>query len=674
MTLTRKRYSIRQQVTFLTLIPMLVMTVSLEAFFLHTRFSDLDNGLLERGKLIARQLASSSEYGVFSNNRPFLQNIANAVLQEPDVRGIVILNASSEPMIAAGGLSGSFANASVEAGDFKNQPQFNRIREVKNSVNLLATIRHNHDGLWIYQPIIPVQVVLNELEANELDVRPAVLHVGAAIVEMSNARVLKIKNQMLIYTTLATLLFFSCALYLIRLAGRCITNPIRKLSEAIQTIGKGNLETRVSVFTRITELSTLERGINDMAEQLLQERAFLQRRVAEATSELREKKEDAERANHNKSRFLAAASHDMRQPIHALGLYLAELRRKISGEEPQQLIGQVEHSVDAVSTLINALLDISKLDAGVVVPQKQVCDLSALLERIMADFQMLARLKNIRLLVRPCHGYVISDHVLLERILINLLSNALRYTPPGGIVLIACRKRGDQLRIEVRDNGIGISKADHANIFREFFQLDHHQLDTQKGTGLGLAIVDRLVKLLGHRIELRSAPGQGSLFALELAAAPEPAVYPVAGGVTALSASGQHSDSSPLAGKRLLIVDDDALVLDSTTTLLASWGYEVSAASSLEAVQSLLGEGAVWDLLISDYRLGDDATGLDVIASVRQHLGKLTPCILISGDPRPAVLKLADAAGYPLLHKPVKPAKLRSLVQYLLKETGPHQL
>lgn len=662
MSPTKNKYSIRQQVFFLTFIPMLVMTISLEAFFLHTRFTELDNGLLERGRLIAHQLATSSEYGVFSNNTPFLHNIAQGVLQQPDVRGVVILNAASEPVIAVGGLFDAYANANVEASDFIRQGLLNRFREVSSPGDTLTTIRHNREGVWIFQPIFPAQVVLNDLDA-----RTPVRHVGAAIVEMSNARVLQIKNQTLIYTLLVTLLFFSAALYLIHLAGRRITNPIRTLSEAIQAIGEGNLETRVSVFTHIRELNTLTRGINNMAEQLLQDRMLLQRRIDEATSELREKKEGAERANHDKSSFLAAASHDMRQPIHALGLYLAELRRKISGAEQQLLIGQVEHSVDAISALINSLLDISKLDAGVIVPQRQVCDLSALLERLMADFKVLAHSRNIRMVVRPFYGYAISDPVLLERILMNLLNNALRHTPSGGTVLIACRKRGNQLRIEVRDNGIGIAQADQAHIFREFYQLAQPQPDTQNGAGLGLAIVDRLVKLLGHRIVLRSAPGKGSSFALELSAVPRPVAQAAIPDFSVLSEP--RSELVPLAGKKLLVVVDDERVLDGTAKLLSSWGCVVSVAASLDVVQNLLAEGGVWDFLICDYHLDDDVTGIDVIATVRQHIGRPIPCMLVSGDTSPDIVKLADAAGYALLHKPIKPAKLRSLMQYLLKKS-----
>lgn len=218
-----------------------------------------------------------------------------------------------------------------------------------------------------------------------------------------------------------------------------------------------------------------------MIEQRRIERNFVPQQVVGAIHVLREKKEQAERANHDKSRFLAVASHDLRQPIHALGLYVAELRRKISGEEQQHLVGQVERSVDAISALINDLLDISRLDAGLVVPQKQACDVSVLLERITTSFQMQAQARNIRLVVRPYHGRVISDPVLLERIVMNLVSNALRYTHPNGIVLVACRKRGDDLLIEVRDNGIGIDQACQANIFGEYVQLNPHKPDAQQG-------------------------------------------------------------------------------------------------------------------------------------------------------------------------------------------------
>lgn len=650
-----KRSGISWRVTLITVVPTLIMVVSLEALFLYTRFSDLDQGLLERGKLIARQLASSSEYGVFSNNRAFLQNIAHGVLQQPDVRGLVILNSASETLISAGVFSSSIKDSEYSNSQLKPSQQ-----ALHEEVSLLNPIRSGKESLWVYQPIIPAQIALDDFDG-----KSSIQQTGGVIVEMSKLQTEQSKMHMLWYTVLATALFLAFSLYLVYLASRSITYPIRRLSNTVQAIGEGNFDARVALRTGVDELSTLAQGLNKMAAQLQQERAILHQRIAEATQALRIKKEEAERASHDKSRFLAVASHDLRQPLHALGLYVAELQRKVSGVDQQHLVGQIEHSIEALSILLNALLDISKLDAGVVVPQIQTCDVSTMLDRVSADYQMLASIKNIRLSVRPFSGYITSDPMLLERVLMNLVSNAVRYTYPNGCVMVACRRRGRFLRIEVRDNGVGISNIDQENIFREFFQLAQPQLGADKGLGLGLSIVDRLVKLLGHRIELRSAPGKGSVFSLEVPLAPNSARIPV---VTAAPPSAPDSEFeiSPLIGKRLLVVDDDDLVLSSTAGILASWGCEVSTASSLPQARKLLREGNTWDLIITDYQLDNEGSGIDVVALIRQHHARQIPCILISGDIGPAVLKLASEEGHHLLHKPVRPAKLRSLVVYLL--------
>lgn len=402
-----------------------------------------------------------------------------------------------------------------------------------------------------------------------------------------------------------------------------------------------------------------------MIEYSKQKRSLQRRRTDGTIQHMRTEKEFAERANRDKSQFLAVASHDLRQPIHALGLYIAELRRQISGEEQLHLVGQIERSVDSISILLNSLLDISKLDAGIVEPRMQVCDMSKLMEHLATEFRMEAREKSIRLVVRPCQGYVVSDPILLERILMNLISNALRYTPSNGAVMVACRVRGNLLRIEVRDNGIGIDEVFHERIFSEFFQLNQKNTYSEKGLGLGLAIVDRLAKLLGHGLELRSELNNGSLFALEL---PSASVADSDSLMAALGQNVQRIECATLAGKKLLVVDDDVLVLESTATLLSSWGCEITAVPSLDAVQGLLNTGLSWDLLVTDYQLGRDETGLDVIKSVREKLGKSTPCILITGDTGADVQNLAEEAGLHLLLKPVRPAKLRSLVQFFLND------
>ena len=277
-----KQYTIRQYVAWLTLIPLLIMAAGLEAFFLHERASSLDHDLLERGKLIARQLVSSSEYGVFSNNRLFLKNIAQGVLGQPDVRGVIILNASSESLIEAGEFSSTPENPYAESTGATSVPpgqikptRFSRIREL---VNPLTTAHDDGENLWIYQPIIPTQVPLDEVESV-----PAARQAGAVIVEMSRAHTDKLKSQMLWGTISATVLFLMASLYLIYRAGRSITSPIRKLSDAVRMIGEGNLEMCVSVPTRIVELNSLTRGINAMTAQLQQESAILHQRMEEAT-------------------------------------------------------------------------------------------------------------------------------------------------------------------------------------------------------------------------------------------------------------------------------------------------------------------------------------------------------------------------------------------------------
>ena len=340
-------------------------------------------------------------------------------------------------------------------------------------------------------------------------------------------------------------------------------------------------------------------------------------------------------------RILAEASHDLRQPVQALGLHVAELRRKISSREQQQLVGQVERSIDAISALIDALFDISRLNAGTVAPSMQACDLSALLERIEADFQGMACARNIRLVVRPCRCTVRSDPVLLERIVMNLVGNALRYSRDDGTVLIACRKRVGHILLEVRDNGIGIEKSHQADIFREFFHLSD---DHQPGLGLGLAIVDRLSKSLGHKVTLRSAPGQGSTFTLQLGCTRRAFAAPL---------KTPKYRCCTLTGKKVLVAMHDAATRDEIAGMLAGWGCATSAASSIKSLVRLSASVTAWDLVVCDSWMSADLVALrPEIKTPRIQIG--TACC---GAPEPGMLSLG---------KPVKPAKLRSLVRFAL--------
>jgi signal transduction histidine kinase len=409
-----RRIGIRAQITALTLIPLLVVVVSMESYFLRDRFADLDNDLQERGKLLARQLAGSAEYGVFSNNQTFLESITDYTLTQADVRSIAIVDSSSRSLHYSQAFKLTADKGMASGSEYRPQ------------VDLLNPIRIDARSVWIYQPIVPIQVGLDDLSET-----PKPQQIGAVVVEMSRRNTEKRKSEMLWFTIGVTVLILAFPLYAILLASRNITYPIRRLSDAVQQIARGNLETRIHVPDSGTqEFNHLAIGFNNMATQLQEDRAVLEDRIEEATRALREKKEEAERANHDKSHFLAVASHDLRQPLHALGLYIAELQRKVTDCEQQHLVGQVERSVESLSTLLNALLDISKLDAGAIVPHMQICNVGAMLKHVAADYQILSSLRNIQLVIRSSGAQVHSDPILLERILTNLVSNALRYTPP----------------------------------------------------------------------------------------------------------------------------------------------------------------------------------------------------------------------------------------------------
>jgi CheY-like chemotaxis protein len=364
-----------------------------------------------------------------------------------------------------------------------------------------------------------------------------------------------------------------------------------------------------------------------------------------------------EEVNLAKSRFIAAASHDLRQPLHALNLFVTQLRNEKDQAEKNRVIARIDAAVAAMNELFNALLDMSRLDAGVLVPSISEFPIDQLLKRIEMTFTAAAREKDLRLHVVANGAWVRSDFILLERILLNLVSNAVRYTATGGIV-IGCRRRGDLLRIEVWDSGIGIPADQQRNIFAEFHQLSLDP-DRRGGLGLGLAIVERLCRLLDYPIDITSRVGVGSRFAVSLpvTASRELAEHPVQAAVDLAM------------GKSVVVIDDDALALDGMRGVLRSWGCSVVTATSEDTALAALSAGErPPDIIISDYRLGDGKTGFEAISRIRLEFGAPIPAFLISGDTTPERLHEARASGYYLLHKPVLPMTLRAVVSQLLKD------
>jgi two-component system, sensor histidine kinase len=325
--------------------------------------------------------------------------------------------------------------------------------------------------------------------------------------------------------------------------------------------------------------------------------------------------------------------------------------------------------VASMNELFEALLDMTKLEAGILQANPAEFAVQRLLDRIETTFAELADKKGLSLRVVPCSAWVRSDPILLERILFNLVSNAVRYTARGGVV-VGCRRRATELRIDVCDTGAGIPEDQRQSIFSEFYQLATPGPDRRAGLGLGLAIVDRLSRLLGHPVQLESHPGRGSRFSVSVPAAAEPrdiVQLPVALHATDLA-----------RGKQVMVIDDDVLVLDGMRGILQSWGCRVqTAASGTAALASVADSGWQPDLIISDLRLADGESGIQVIERLREALGAPVPAFLISGDTAPERLREASAGGYHLLQKPVSPMTLRTTLNRLLKsyearEPSPH--
>ncbi len=374
--------------------------------------------------------------------------------------------------------------------------------------------------------------------------------------------------------------------------------------------------------------------------------------------EIQDKTRQLELANKYKSHFLASASHDLRQPLHALNLFVAQLCAEPNAAERSRLVTRIDAAVSSMNELFEALLDMTRLEAGILEPHLSEFPVAQLLKRMETTFAEAAREKGLRLAVVPSGAWVLSDFILLERIVLNLVSNAVRYTAGGGVV-VGCRRRGEELRIDVCDSGPGISPDQQKSIFGEYYRLAAEP-DRGGGLGLGLAIVDRLGRLLGHAVELDSRRGRGSRFSVS--------VPLIAGQHGAAEAPAPPTIADPARGKLVVVIDDDALALVGMGGILRSWGCDVMTADSQEAaLAQIAGRDRRPDLIISDYRLADGKTGIEAIEHLRAELGASIPAFLISGDTAPERLRETSARGYHLLHKPVAPMRLRAMLNQLLK-------
>ncbi len=377
---------------------------------------------------------------------------------------------------------------------------------------------------------------------------------------------------------------------------------------------------------------------------------------------LRMEKDKAISASSAKSTFLAAASHDLRQPLHAMGFFIESLKKHLGTETQSLLLQKIEKTSDNLRGQLNALLDISKIDAGIIKPYVVPLSLEDIFKKLKIEFSPLAQERDISFRVLPVSWIIESDAHMIDRILNNLISNAIRYTDRGGKILLGCRKRGDVLNIEILDSGIGIPAHLTDHIFAEYYQINNPERDQSKGLGLGLSIVKGMCDLLHHKIEVTSTVGAGTRFRITV---------PLSNRLPLSASDFNHQFNINSRTGNIILIDDESDTLDAMSHLIEKWGHTVL---SFEAEKDALGylqqHNFTPDIIITDFRLREKRTGTQAINSINNHYKKNIPAIIITGDTAKDRMLQAQESGHILLHKPILPAKLRTVINNTLQK--PH--
>ena len=632
--------SLRWRLLSMSMLPLIIFALIWMSYALAQRYSDLSSQLEQRAQLLARQMAVASDYAIFAQNNLVLQSITSSVAKEPEVSLAGVYDARLQALSVSEGAPSKErgTNLSVQLGLAASSGQPSQSLE---SGRLLRYIQ-------------PINSVGLELEEQPKGSSKLSAITGYAVVEVSLDSV---------YTELVKFLFgvllVLAALLLIawRVANRFssqLEHSFRMVASAAKKIGAGDTQVRLRLGANdIKVFDQLSRDLNLMAERLEFSQKYLESQVLAATQALREQKEAAELSNSAKSRFLAAASHDLRQPIHAISLLVSAAQHEKGAAAQSAIIRRIEQGTSALSDLLNSLLDISRLDGGGVQLHEENFSLTRVMSNLQNTYQSLAQEKGVELVIRPTKACTHSDPVLLERVLSNLVSNAVRYTPPGGVVYVCARPRSQEWLVQVRDNGPGISPNEQENIFQEFVQLSNPQRDRSQGLGLGLAIVRRLCHLLSHRVEVRSELGRGATFGLYI---PRVQAAGVDAQVNPGAAQSSSSPASQLLGMRILVVEDDELVRESFKGLLSMWGASVDAFGRADlAIEHVRNQERGPDLIITDHRLGGSHNGLELSREIAQLVHQAVPTLLVTGDTEDASLQRLLEGHIQVLYKPVKP-------------------
>ena len=460
----------------------------------------------------------------------------------------------------------------------------------------------------------------------------------------------RIANSYIVITSLIALLFvISMVLVIVRMN---ISKPLQLLTDSINRYTPlhkvEEFEDEKVILAREDELGRMGRSFNRLKQDLWEQGEGLQNA-----------KIDAERANKAKSLFLASASHDLRQPLNAMQMYIAALQSKVKDKEILRIIEDINSVSMSTARLLNALLDVSELEVGAIKPRFESFSVNNMLISIFQSFLPLAKDKGLNFRVVPSSLYVRSDPALLERILGNFMSNAIRYTNKGS-VLIGCRKRGDKVVIEVWDTGCGISDDQMSLIYEDFYQIENKERDRGKGLGLGLALAKRLAESLEHSINSKSTLGAGSCFSVAV---------DIAENNTENNQEESFMNIMNLSGTNILLVEDDMDVLKATKQLLESWGCKVKTARNKDEVMNFIKENPYDnpDIILADNRLPGDASGIDITYLIQEKLQASIPCVIMTGDvERNHVQSIIDQ-GFPVLLKPIQPAKFRAMLSHLIQ-------
>ena len=497
---------------------------------------------------------------------------------------------------------------------------------------------------------------LDEISATENNLMLQANRVSSELEKIINASkaqityVERIAISYIVITSLIALLFvISMVLVIVRMN---ISKPLQLLTDSINRYTPlhkvEEIEDEQNILSREDELGRMGRSFNRLKKDLWEQGEGLQNA-----------KSDAERANKAKSVFLASASHDLRQPLNAMQMYIAALQSKVKDKEILRIIEDINSVSISTARLLNALLDVSELEVGAIKPRHEIFSVNNILISIFQSFLPLAKDKELDFRIVPSSLYVESDPALLERILGNFMSNAIRYTDKGS-VLIGCRRKGSEVSIEVWDTGCGISDDQMSLIYEDFYQVENKERDRGKGLGLGLALAKRLSDSLDHKIDSKSSLGRGSCFSVRVDLAENKADT---------NQDEIFMNIMNLSGINILLIEDDIDVLKATKQLLESWGCNVKTARNKDEVMNLIKEDPYKnpDIILADNRLPGDASGIDITYLIQEKLQTSIPCVIMTGDVERSHVQGIIDQGFPVLLKPIQPAKFRAMLSHLIQ-------